>query len=46
MKKQELIFCEKHPYIEKYLTKGEKFPKCDQKNIPHNTSWNKIIQEH
>jgi hypothetical protein len=37
--------CDMHPYIEKYLNKGDSFPKCDQKGIPHNTTWNKIINE-
>lgn len=35
-------FCDMHPYIEKYVSKGERFPQCDQKGIPHKTSWNKL----
>ncbi|WP_417353107.1 hypothetical protein [Flavobacterium alkalisoli] len=37
--------CTMHPYIEKYVSKGERFPSCDQKGIPHNTTWGKIIKE-
>lgn len=37
-------FCDMHPYIEIYLNKGERFPKCDQKGIPHNTIWNLIVK--
>lgn len=35
--------CTTYPYIEKYVSKGEQFPSCDQKGIPHNTTWGKII---
>ena len=38
--------CKKHSYIEKYVEKGDNFPKCDQKEIPHNTVWWKIIKKH
>lgn len=36
-------FCDMHPSIEIYLNKGDTFPKCNQKNIPHNTKWDKIV---
>lgn len=38
-----LYFCKTHPYIEKFIQRGEAFPKCDQKNIPHNATWYKLI---
>jgi hypothetical protein len=38
-------FCHKHPYIEIYISEGDRFPKCDQKNLPHTTEWNKIIEK-
>jgi len=34
--------CEMHPYIEKWVVKDDVFPKCDQKNLPHNTTWSKL----
>ncbi len=37
--------CNMHPYVEKFVHKGESFPKCDQKGLPHNTVWNKIIKK-
>ena len=37
--------CKLHPYIEKYVQKGDSFPKCDQKNLPHNTTWHKLVNE-
>lgn len=36
--------CKMHPYIEKYVAEGDSFPKCDQKGLPHNTVWWKIIK--
>ena len=36
--------CNMHPYVEKFVHQGENFPKCDQKGLPHNTVWNKIIK--
>lgn len=35
--------CELHTYIQKYIVKGNQFPKCDQKGLPHNTKWYKLI---
>jgi hypothetical protein len=37
--------CNMHPYIEKYVNKGDRFPKCDQKGLPHNTTWGRIIKD-
>ena len=37
--------CEMHPYVEAYVTKGEQFPQCDQKNLPHNAVWHKLVSE-
>lgn len=36
--------CEKHPYIEKFVQKEDYFPQCDQRNIPHDTVWSKIVK--
>ena len=41
-----LYCCKMHPYIEKYVESGDNFPQCDQKNIPHNTVWYKIIKKY
>lgn len=37
--------CEMHPYIDKYVQVGDVFPQCDQKNLPHNTTWHKLVNE-
>lgn len=37
--------CTMHPYIERYIYKDDQFPACDQKGIPHNTIWGKIIKD-
>lgn len=39
-------FCDMHTDIDIYITEGEVFPKCNQKNIPHKTSWNRIIKKY
>lgn len=36
--------CNMHPYVEEFVNQGDNFPKCDQKGLPHNTIWNKIIK--
>ncbi|SFF70546.1 hypothetical protein SAMN04488033_105123 [Salegentibacter agarivorans] len=36
--------CDMHTYVEEFVRKGESFPKCTQKGIPHDTQWNKIIR--
>jgi len=38
-----MYVCQLHSYIEKNCQKGSLFPKCDQKGIPHNTTWYKIV---
>lgn len=38
-------FCDMHTDVEIYVSEGERFPKCNQKNMPHNTSWNWIIEK-
>lgn len=35
--------CKMHSSFEKYIHEGENFPKCDQKGMPHNTIWHKLI---
>ncbi|MCH4824612.1 hypothetical protein ML462_15670 [Gramella lutea] len=35
--------CKMHPYVEEFVREGERFPKCDQKGLPHNTQWHKIL---
>lgn len=35
--------CKMHPEVEKFVRKGDRFPKCDQKNLPHNTTWHKVL---
>lgn len=37
-----IYVCSMHIYLEKTVVKGEPFPKCDQKNINHNTTWSKL----
>jgi len=34
--------CSMHIYVEKIVHEGETFPKCDQKGIPHSTTWSKL----
>lgn len=36
--------CAMHVYIEKTVYEGNPFPQCDQKGLPHNTAWHKIVK--
>lgn len=36
-------FCDMHTDVDINISKGEIFPKCNQKNIPHKTTWNKLM---
>lgn len=36
--------CDMHPYVEKWVVEGKVFPKCDQKGLPHSTTWNKLVK--
>ncbi|RZJ48676.1 MAG: hypothetical protein EOO44_20310 [Flavobacterium sp.] len=38
-------FCDMHPYVERFVVKGDRFPKCDQKGMPHDTTWCRITNE-
>jgi hypothetical protein len=38
--------CEIHPGTEAWVLEGDDFPKCDQKGMPHRTTWHKLIKSH